>query len=65
MLEQGMPAEAAEPHFVQIQLALRIRRRHEEFEALKREAGSSPSREQLALLDTKSKELAKLKSMRI
>jgi DNA primase len=65
VLEQGMPAESAEPHFVQIQLALRIRRKHEEFEALKREAGSSPSREQLALLDSKTKELAKLKSMRI
>jgi len=65
LLEQGMPLEAAEPHFVQIQLALRIRRLHEEFEVLKRAAGSAPSRDQLALLDTKTKELAKLKSMRI
>ncbi|MGE0874930.1 MAG: DNA primase [Burkholderiales bacterium] len=64
MLEQAMPADSAEPHFVQIQLALRIRRKNEEFEELMRAVGSAPTRETLALLDSKTKELAKLKSMR-
>lgn len=65
VLQQAMPIEFAEPHFVQIQLALRIQRKHEEVERLKRDAGSAPSRELLLELDRRAKELAKLKAQRL
>lgn len=60
---QAMPIESAESEFEKVQIQLRIRRGHEEINALKAETGSAPSRDQLALLDRKTKDLAKLKSM--
>ena len=65
ILEQAITGESAEHQFHQIQLALRIKRMNEEVETLKREAGSAPSREQLAELTRRTKELAKLKDQRI
>jgi len=65
-LEQGLSDDDAERQFRQIQLALRIQRRHEEFDALKREvADGRASRDLMLELDRRAKELAELKSQRL
>jgi len=62
---QAMPIESAESEFEKALIQLRIRRGHEEINALKAETGNNPSRDQLAVLDRKTKDLAKLKSLLI
>jgi DNA primase len=65
-LEQGLSDDDAERQFRQIQLALRIQRKHEEFDALKREvADGRASRDLMLELDRRAKELAELKSQRL
>jgi len=65
-LEQAIGVDDAEQQFRQIQLALRIQRKNEEFEALKREvAGGRASRELMLEIDRRAKELAELKGQRL
>ena len=66
VMQESMNEESAERQFQQIQLALRIKRKNEEYEALKRDAGSgAPSRELLLELDRRAKELAALRGQRL
>ncbi len=65
-LEEGLSDDAAEQQFRQIQLALRIQRKHEEFDVLKREAADGrASRDLMVEIDQRAKELAELKSQRL
>ncbi len=65
-LEEGLSDDAAEQQFRQIQLALRIQRKHEEFDVLKREAADGrASRDLMVEIDRRAKELAELKSQRL
>jgi DNA primase len=65
-LEEGLSDAAAEQQFRQIQLALRIQRKHEEFDVLKREAADGrASRDLMVEIDRRAKELAELKSQRL
>jgi len=66
VMQEQLSEESAEQQFAQIQLALRIRRKHEEYESLKREAdGRAASRDLLVELDRRAKELAALKGQRV
>jgi DNA primase len=66
VLQEAMTQESAERQFDQIQLAMRIRRKNEEYESLMREAsGSAASRELLLELDRRAKELASLRQQRL
>jgi DNA primase len=65
-LKGNMTAEMAEEQFRQIALALRIRRKNEEYEALKQKVSSDPtSRELMAELDRRMRELAELRAQRL
>jgi DNA primase len=65
-LEHNLSEDDAERQFRQIQLALRIQRKNEEFEALRREASAGPaSRELMLEIDRRAKELAELKGQRL
>ncbi len=66
VLKDGITGEAAEQQFRQVQLALRIRRKNEEYEALKQRVSVDPtSRELLAELDRRMRELAQLRAQRL
>jgi DNA primase len=66
LLEHGPDGDSAEQQFRQGQLALRIKRKNEEYEQLKRRAASGPStRELLVELDQRARELAQLKGQRL
>ncbi len=66
VMQESMNEESAERQFHQIQLALRIKRKNEEYEQLKRDVGSgAPSRDLLVELDRRAKELAALRGQRI
>ena len=65
-LEHNLSEDDAERQFRQIQLALRIQRKNEEFEALRQEAASGrASRELMLEIDRRAKELAELKGQRL
>jgi len=65
-LEHNLSEDDAEQQFRQIQLALRIQRKNEEFEALRREATAGrASRELMVEIDRRAKELAELKARRL
>jgi len=65
-LEHNLSEDDAERQFRQIQLALRIQRKNEEFEALRREATAGrASRELMLEIDRRAKELAELKGQRL
>ena len=65
-LEQSLSEEDSERQFRQIQLALRIQRKNEEFEALRREAAAGhASRDLMLEIDRRAKELAELKAQRL
>jgi len=65
-LKGGMTAEMAQEQFRQIALALRIRRKNEEYEALKQKVSSNPtSRELMTELDRRMRELAELRAQRL
>lgn len=65
-LEHNLSEEDAEQQFRQVQLALRIQRKNEEFEALRREATAGrASRELMLEIDRRAKELAELKAQRL
>ncbi len=65
-LEQNLSAEDSARQFRQIQLALRIQRKNEEFEALRREAAAGgASRDLMLEIDRRAKELAELKAQRL
>jgi len=65
-LKGEMTAEIAEEQFHQIALALRIRRKNDEYEALKQQVSSNPtSRELMAELDRRMRELAELRAQRL
>jgi len=65
-LEQSLSEEDSERQFRQIQLALRIQRKNEEFEALRREAAAGrTSRDLMLEIDRRAKELAELKAQRL
>jgi DNA primase len=65
-LEHNLSEDDAERQFRQIQLALRIQRKNEEFEVLRREATAGPaSRELMLEIDRRAKELAELKAQRL
>ena len=66
LLEHGPDGESAEQQFRQGQLALRIKRKNEEYEQLKRRAASGPpTHELLVELDQRARELAQLKGQRL
>jgi len=66
VLEHNLSEDDAERQFRQIQLALRIQRKNEEFEALRREATAGrASRELMLEIDRRAKELAELKGQRL
>jgi len=66
VLEQNLDEDDAERQFRQIQLALRIQRKNEEFEALRREAAAGhASRDLMVEIDRRAKELAELKGQRL
>jgi len=66
LLEFQLTPESAEQQFRQIVLSLKIKRKHEEYEDLKRQAASGvPGRELVIELDRRAKELAHLKGQRI
>ena len=66
LLEHGPDGDSAEHQFRQCQLALRIKRKNEEYEQLKRRAASGqPTRELLVELDRRARELAELKGQRL
>ena len=66
VLEHNLSEDDAERQFLQIQLALRIQRKNEEFEALRREAAAGPAGRELMLeIDRRAKELAELKRQRL
>jgi len=66
VMQESMNEESADQQFHQIQLALRIKRKNEEYERLKRDVGSgTPSRELLLELDRRARELAVLRGQRI
>jgi DNA primase len=66
VLEHNLSEDDAEHQFRQIQLALRIQRKNEEFEALRQEAASGrASRELMLEIDRRAKELAELKGQRL
>jgi len=65
-LEHHLSEDDSERQFRQIQLALRIQRKNEEFEALRQEAASGrASRELMLEIDRRAKELADLKGQRL
>jgi DNA primase len=65
-LEQNLNEDDTERQFRQIQLALRIQRKNEEFEALRREAAAGrTSRDLMLEMDRRAKELAELKAQRL
>jgi hypothetical protein len=65
-LEQQLIEEDAAQIFRQIQLALRIQRKNEEFEAVKRRVAADPrSRELQGELQRHATELAKMKGQRL
>ena len=65
-LEHNLSDEDSERQFRQIQLALRIQRKNEEFEALRREAAAGrASRDLMLEIDRRAKELAELKAQRL
>jgi len=65
-LKGEMTAEVAEEQFHQIALALRIRRKIEEYEALKQRVSGNPtSRELMTELDRRMRELAELRAQRL
>jgi DNA primase len=66
VLQEAMSPESAERQFDQIQLAMRIRRKNEEYESLIREASGTPANRELLLeLDRRAKELASLRQQRL
>ena len=65
-LEHNLSEDDSERQFRQIQLALRIQRKNEEFEALRQEAATGrASRELMLEIDRRAKELADLKAQRL
>jgi len=65
-LEQNLSEEDSERQFRQIVLALRIQRKNEEFEALRREAATGrANRDLMVEIDRRAKELAELKARRL
>jgi hypothetical protein len=65
-LEHNLSDEDSERQFRQIQLALRIQRKNEEFEVLRREAAAGrASRDLMLEIDRRAKELAELKAQRL
>jgi len=65
-LKGELTADMAQEQFQQIALALRIRRKNEEYEALKQQVSSNPtSRELMAELDRRMRELAELRAQRL
>ncbi len=66
LLEHGPDDDSVAEQFRQIQLALRIKRKNEEYEQLKRRAtGGQPTRELIVELDQRARELAHLKGQRL
>jgi DNA primase len=65
-LEHNLSEDDSERQFRQIQLALRIQRKNEEFETLRQEAATGrASRELMLEIDRRAKELAELKAQRL
>jgi DNA primase len=65
-LKGEMTAEEAEQQIRQISLALRIRRKNDEYEALKQRVANDPtSRELMSELDRRMRELAELRAQRL
>ena len=65
-LEHNLSEDDSSHQFRQIQLALRIQRKNEEFEALRREAAAGrTSRDLMLEIDRRAKELAELKAQRL
>ena len=65
-LKADMTAEEAAEQFRQIDLALRIRRKNDEYEALKQKVSGDPtSRELMVELDRRMRELAELRAQRL